>query len=87
MTKLMTLLIMSFLVMALQLAFLFLEMIVGMEMKDYSIIIWNFAVSTVIVVTVMTVVKRRKKKKKKNKVKKKTEVYSKPEDRYNTEYY
>lgn len=86
MTKVMTLLIMSFLVLALQLAFLFLELIVGIEMKDYSIIIWNFAVSTVIVVAVMAFVKRRKKKKKKGS-KKITTVYSKPEEQYRTEYY
>ena len=86
MRKVMTLLIMSFLVLALQLAFLFLELIVGIEMKDYSIIIWNFAVSTVIVVAVMAFVKRRKKKKKKGS-KKITTVYSKPEEQYRTEYY
>ena len=56
--------IMSLLVLALAASILFLETFLNLELTDYSLIIWNFAVSIVIVVVVITVLRYRKMKKK-----------------------
>jgi uncharacterized membrane protein len=83
MRKFMVLLIMSFLVLALQVTMFFLETLLNVQ-NDYSMIIWNFAISIVIVIVAMTILKYRKKKRKKKENKKTLEVY-KTEDRYRTE--
>jgi uncharacterized membrane protein len=81
----MVLFLMSFFVLALSVSILFLERVLGMELTDYSLIVWDFAVSTIVVLVTVTVVKYGKRKKKKKK--KKPEAYSKPEEQYRTEYY
>jgi hypothetical protein len=84
MKNLMVLFIISFMTLALAVSLLFLERILGMEMTDYSLLIWDFAGSTTAVLVTVTVVKYEKGKKKKKKVKK---TYSKPSEQYRTDYY
>lgn len=87
MKNLMVLFITSFMVLALAVSLLFFERILGIDLADNSLLIWNFAASTIVILVAITIVKyERKKKKKKKKVKKK-ETYSKSEEQYRTEYY
>lgn len=89
MRRLVLLLVMLFFVIIIAFSILFLQQIMNVDLGDYSLIIWNFAISIVMVVIVTTVLKlrKRKKKKKEKKETKKIDVYYKEEDKYRTEYY
>jgi uncharacterized BrkB/YihY/UPF0761 family membrane protein len=85
------LMILAFLVFSIATSLLIIESFFGEGgIEDYSIIIWNFAISIVAVVIVVTIVmyRRRKKKKKKEKKEKKEVIYFEAkEGDYRTEYY
>ena len=88
MRKLLILITMAFLVLVIATSLLLFESLMG-EMNDYSVIIWNFAISIAVVIIVITVIMYRRRKKKKEKKEKKEVVYYETEDKgdYRTEYY
>jgi len=89
MQKIVVLMILAFLVFSIATSLLILESVLDEGIGDYSIIIWNFAISIVIVIIVITVVmyRRGKKKKKKKEEKKEIIYYETGKDEYRTEYY
>lgn len=82
------LLIMSAMVLVLSLSIFFLESLIQVGLEDYSLIIWNFAVSIAIVISAATLFRySRRKKRKKETEKKEIRVYAEPREKYRTEYY
>ncbi len=90
MQKIITLMILAFIVFSIATALLLFESMFGGGIEDYSVIIWNFAISIILViVTITVVVYRRRRKKKREKKKKKEVMYFETEGGgdYSTEYY
>ncbi|MFH1473574.1 MAG: hypothetical protein ABIE55_01640 [Candidatus Aenigmatarchaeota archaeon] len=88
MRKIVTLMVLAFIVFSIATALLLFEIIFGGGLEDYSVIIWNFAISIVLVIIAITIIRYRHDKKKRGKKEKKEVVYYEAEgDDYRTEYY
>jgi O-antigen/teichoic acid export membrane protein len=90
MEKIVILMVSAFIVFSIATALLIFEIMFGGGIEDYSVIIWNFAISIIVVIVIITIVMyRRRKKKKKEKKEKRGVVYLEAEggEEYRTEYY